>query len=200
MSAVGSKAVWTAALSLLIALACAGSALGAPKPDPPPLPPPPPPAPAPAPAPPPPAPQPVAPPPPVAVVPAGPSASELAARRRAAVAQAQQARLRAKRLRAARSAALKKAQQRELEAATRASQQAGLGTPRSPTTKAAPFLLAGLFGAVLLLGLALTPARAVPSSRASRALEDRREEIAALGAMGLFATGLLFFFVTIVAR
>ena len=128
------------------------------------------------------------------------SATELAARRRAAAARAQQARLRAQRLRAARSAALKKAQQRKLEATTRASQQAGLGSPRSPTTKAAPFLLAGLFGAVLLLGLALTPARAVPSSRASRALEDRREEIAALGAMGLFATGLLFFFVTIVAR
>jgi hypothetical protein len=48
--------------------------------------------------------------------------------------------------------------------------------------------------------MALTPARAVPWSRASRALEERREEIAALGGMGLFATGLLFFFVTIVAR
>jgi hypothetical protein len=196
MSAVGSKGVRTAALSLLIALACSGAALGAPKPDPPPLPPPPPAAPAPEP----PAPQPVAPPPPVAVVPAGPTASELAARRRAAAARAQQARLRAQRLRAARSTALKKAQQRKLEATTRASQQAGLGSPRSTTAKAAPFLLAGLFGAVFLLGLALTPARAVPSSRASRALEDRREEIAALGAMGLFATGLLFFFVTIVAR
>jgi hypothetical protein len=135
----------------------------------------------------------------VAVVPAGPSASELAARQRATAARAQQARLRAQRLRAARSAALK-AKQRKLEATTRASQQAGLGAPRSTTAKAAPFLLAGLFGAVLLLGLALTPARAVPSSRASRALDDRREEIAALGAMGLFATGLLFFFVTIVAR
>ena len=195
MSAVGSKGVRAAALSLLIALACSGAALGAPKPDPPPLPPPPPPAPAPEP----PAPQPVAPLPPVAVVPAGPSASELAARQRATAARAQQARLRAQRLRAARSAALK-AKQRKLEATTRASQQAGLGSPRSTSAKAAPFLLAGLFGAVFLLGLALTPARAVPSSRASRALEDRREEIAALGAMGLFATGLLFFFVTIVAR
>jgi hypothetical protein len=131
--------------------------------------------------------------------------SELAARRRATAARARQARLRAQRLRAARSAALKKAEQRKVEAATTPAsrppgQQAGLGSPRSPTAKAAPFLLAGLFGAVFLLGLALTPARAVPSSRMSRALEDRREEIAALGAMGLFATGLLFFFVTIVAR
>jgi hypothetical protein len=141
----------------------------------------------------------------VAVVPAGPSAAELAATRRATAARARQARLRAQRLRAARSAALKKVEQRKVEAATTPAsrppgQQAGLGPPRSPTAKAAPFLLAGLFGAVFLLGLALTPARAVPSSRMSRALEDRREEIAALGAMGLFATGLLFFFVTIVAR
>jgi hypothetical protein len=77
---------------------------------------------------------------------------------------------------------------------------AGFGSPESPTTRAAPILLAGLFGAVFLLGLALTPAGAVPWSRASRALDDRREQIAMLGAMGLFATALLFFFVTIVAR
>ena len=63
-----------------------------------------------------------------------------------------------------------------------------------------PILLAGLFGAVFLFGLAMTPASAVPWTRVSRALDDRREQIALLGAMGLFATGLLFFFVTIVAR
>jgi hypothetical protein len=108
-------------------------------------------------------------------------------------------------VRAARIAAVKKAQQRKLKAAAaRASRAPGpevvLGSPRSTTARAVPFMLAGLLGAVFLLGMALTPARAVPWSRASRALEDRREEIAALGAMGLFATGLLFFFVTIVAR
>ncbi|MBA2569063.1 MAG: hypothetical protein H0V11_06920 [Actinobacteria bacterium] len=57
---------------------------------------------------------------------------------------------------------------------------------------AGPFLLAGLLGAVLLLGVALTPARAVPWTRASRALDDRRQEVALLGASGLVATGFFF--------
>jgi hypothetical protein len=43
-----------------------------------------------------------------------------------------------------------------------------------------------------MLGVALTPVRAVPWTRASRALVDRRQELALLGALGLVATGFLF--------
>jgi hypothetical protein len=66
------------------------------------------------------------------------------------------------------------------------------GDLESPAAKAMPFLLTGLFAAALFLGVALTPARAVPWERASRALHDRREEIALFGGLGLVATGLFF--------
>jgi hypothetical protein len=61
-----------------------------------------------------------------------------------------------------------------------------------------PFLLAAFGGALLLLGLALTPARAVPWSRASQLLEDRRDELGVMGAMSLVAT-LVFFLLVQVA-
>lgn len=76
-------------------------------------------------------------------------------------------------------------------AQTRVSKSAGFSDPESGTSKAVPFLLAGLLAGVLLLGVALTPARAVPS-RVSRALDDRRQELALLGALGLVATGFFF--------
>jgi len=76
-------------------------------------------------------------------------------------------------------------------AQTGASKSAGFSDPESGTSKALPFLLAGLLVGVLLLGMALTPARAVPS-RVSRALDDRRQELALLGALGLVATGFFF--------
>ena len=150
--------------------------------------------------------------PPAAIAPTPSASEQAAARRRAAAAarrrqaaraaraeRAERAREAAQRRRAARLAAAKRAaaSQRRLTSGPAAA------TPTSSeasTPNAAPFLLAGLFGAIFLLGLALTPAHAVPWSRASRALDDRREEIAVLGGMGLFATALLFFFVTIVAR
>ena len=72
-----------------------------------------------------------------------------------------------------------------------ASKSAGFSDPESGTSKALPFLLTGLLVGVLLLGMALTPARAVPS-RVSRALDDRRQELALLGGLGLVATGLFF--------
>jgi hypothetical protein len=62
----------------------------------------------------------------------------------------------------------------------------------SSKVSAAPYLLAAFGAALLLLGLALTPATAVPWHRAGRILEDRREEFAVLGATGLVAT--VFFF------
>lgn len=69
---------------------------------------------------------------------------------------------------------------------------AGFADTESPTARAVPFLVAGLFGAVFLLGLALIPARAVPWPRALRAVDDRREELAFFGALGLLATGLFY--------
>ena len=111
-------------------------------------------------------------------------------------------------MRAARAAAAKKAAERKL-AADRAADQAaaraergdsGVGSGESGTASAVPILLAGLFAAVLLLGLAATPVWAVPWSRAARVLEGKREEVAVLGAMGLFATGLFFLFLTVVAK
>ena len=68
----------------------------------------------------------------------------------------------------------------------------GFSDPETGTSKAVPFLLAGLFAAVLLLGVAVTPARAVPWKNVSRVLDDRRQELAVLGALGLVATGFFF--------
>lgn len=76
-------------------------------------------------------------------------------------------------------------------AQTRANKSAGFSDPESGTSLAVPFLLAGLLAGALLLGVALTPARAVPS-RVSRALDNRRQELALLGASGLVATGFFF--------
>jgi hypothetical protein len=55
-----------------------------------------------------------------------------------------------------------------------------------------PFLLAASFAAVLFLAMAIMPAGAVPWQRASRVLNDWREEIALFGGLGLLATGLFF--------
>jgi hypothetical protein len=62
---------------------------------------------------------------------------------------------------------------------------------------ARPFLVAAFGAALLMLGLALTPARAVPWSRAARALSDRRDELGVLGVMSLFATMLFFLLVQV---
>jgi len=51
------------------------------------------------------------------------------------------------------------------------------------------FVSSGL--AVLLLGLALIPARAVPWYWAARTLVDRRGELTFFGALGLFAAAFL---------
>ena len=100
------------------------------------------------------------------------------AARRAAKGRAAQAR------RAAALAANRRQRARELS-----SPVAGAG---SSSASAAPYLIVAFGVGLLLLGLALTPATAVPWRRASRILEDRREEFAVLGASGLVAT--IFFF------
>jgi hypothetical protein len=205
MKAMRLRGARTATLCALIALVGAGTARGGPKPDPPPLPPPPPPPAAPQPQPQPqPPPAPVQPAAPVAVAPTRPTSAELAASRRAAAARARKARVKAERLRAARIAALKRQERQRLSAARAAARAdrdvAPAATAGSGTWDALPFLLAGLVAALLVLAVAMTPAAAVPWSRAARALEDRREEVAVAGAMGLLATGLFFFFVTVVAR
>ena len=106
----------------------------------------------------------------------------------------------AQRRRAAKLAAIKRAREAKREAKpvvvapraqTGSSKNAGFSDTESGTSTALPFLLVGLLAGVLLLGVALTPARAVPS-RVSRALDDRRQELALLGASGLVATGFFF--------
>lgn len=67
----------------------------------------------------------------------------------------------------------------------------------SSSSVALPFLLVAFTAALLMLGLALTPARAVPWSRASRVLEDRRDEIGVIGAMSLVATMVFFLLVQV---
>ena len=60
-----------------------------------------------------------------------------------------------------------------------------------------PFILIAFSTALALLGLALMPARAVPWSRASRVLDDRRDEFGVIGAMGLVATVVFFLLVQV---
>lgn len=59
------------------------------------------------------------------------------------------------------------------------------------------FLLVVFGAALLMVALAVTPARAVPWSRASRVLEDRRDEFGVMGAMGLVATFVFFLLVQV---
>jgi len=185
---------WSActALALLACFAFAPSVYAAgPKPDPPPQakpPPPPPPAPPPVVAPQPVSPEPVSPQPappqpdpPAVFVPAvvHPTAAERRAAAQRAIAVA--ARIaRTERIAAQRPVATPRAQRRELS------------SPASDgSASALPFLIVAFGTALVLLGLALTPAWAVPWHRASRALEERRDELGVIGGMSLVAT-LLF--------
>jgi hypothetical protein len=62
---------------------------------------------------------------------------------------------------------------------------------------ALPILLLAFLSAVVLLGLALTPTRAVPWSRASHALEDHRDELGVIGFFALVATMVFFVLVQV---
>jgi hypothetical protein len=187
--------VAAAGLTLVGLLAFSVPALGAdprpvPKPDPPPKanPPAPPPAPAPV------APAPVAP-APVALAPS--VVHPTAAERRAAAEQRAAAKRRAKRkaARAARAAAAKK-----LGAAhrsERANDVLAAGSPGSSSSSGLPFLLATFSLALVLLGLALTPAWAVRWRRGGRALEEHREELGVMGATGVVATAVFFLLIEV---
>lgn len=133
---------------------------------------------------------------PVVVAPAAPAVVHpTAAERRAA--EARRAQRKAARVaRARRSAAKKLAAAHRRERAQPSIVTAG-GTPSSGS--AIPFLLVTFSAVLLILGLALTPAWAVPWGRASRALEARREELGIIGATGLVAT-LVFFLLVQVAK
>ena len=186
------RAAVAGALTLLGVLVFSISAFGAadppplPKPDPPPKAPPPPPA-----VSRPPAPQPVVPPaaqpaapPAIAPVAAPQVVHPTAAERRAEAAH------RAKR-KAARAARASRVAEQKLAVAHRRERAQALliaanDTPSS--SRRMPFLLVAFSAAVLLLGLAGTPARAVPWSRASRVLEDRRDDLGVVGGMVLFAS------------
>lgn len=137
------------------------------------------------------------------VVPSGPTAAQLAVRKRAAL-RAQRrraARKRAAQVAARKVAARKRAREAKQtvvapQAKTGESKTVGFSDPESGTSNALPFLLAGLFAGALLLGAALTPAHTVPWPRAARVLHDRRQELALLGAAGLLATGFFFLLAT----
>jgi len=189
-------------LLVLSGIAASGSMAAGPRPDPPPLPQPPPPPSRPVYRPPPP---PVfrPPPPPVS---SGPSAAQIAAARRASAARARAARLRAQRAKAARArkvaarARAARLRAKRLEARREAARNKA-GSPRAlpeiprglskPGGSPSAFAFFSLGVAVLLLGLALVPAHAVPWYWVSRALEDRRGELALFGALGF---GVAFFF------
>jgi len=130
-----------------------------------------------------------------AVAPAGPSAAELAARRRAAAARRRAARLEAQRRQAARVAAQKRAAKQRRTVGTQ--HTGGISEPESALMSAVPVLALGLFCAAICFAAAMIPARALPWERASRALVDRREDLALLGGSGLGATALLFLFVLV---
>ena len=197
------SAVVAVALTLLGVLAFSVPALGAGgpppglRPDPPPKanrPPPPPPPQASAPT----VPQPAA---PVAAAPVAapsvvhPTVAErraAAERRVAAARRAQRKAVRAARARAGAAKKLAAAHRRERAQAPLVTMG---GTPSS--NWGLPFVLVTFCAALLMLGLALTPARAVPWSRASRVLEDRRDELGVMGAMGLVATVIFFLLVQV---
>jgi hypothetical protein len=117
----------------------------------------------------------------------GPTAAELAARRRAARHRKEAAR----RAEIARRAAARPTRRTASEPAV-----VGFAQPESSLEKAAPFGAAALgvaLGvALLLFGLALIPARAVPWDRVSWILDDRREELALYGVTVLAAVGAAF--------
>jgi hypothetical protein len=62
---------------------------------------------------------------------------------------------------------------------------------------ALPILLIAFLSAVVMLGLALTPTRAVPWSRASHVLEDHRDELGVIGFFALVATMVFFVLVQV---
>jgi uncharacterized membrane protein len=55
-----------------------------------------------------------------------------------------------------------------------------------------PILLLAFLSGVVMLGLALTPTRAVPWTRASLALEHHRDELGVMGSLALVATMVFF--------
>jgi hypothetical protein len=124
-----------------------------------------------------------------------PTAAERTAVRKRArtarrAAQLKAARLKATRARrrAARDALVIRAQPPRLAAGASGSGSSSL---------ALPFLLVAFTAALIMLALALTPARAVPWSRVSLALEDHRDELGVIGALSLVATVVFFLLVQV---
>jgi hypothetical protein len=208
-----------ALLAVTFGLVCSGTASAA-APDPPPLP-----KPTPKPTPPPsrsrpappssrpappapvqPAPVQPAPAPPPAAIPRGPSASELAARRRAdAAARVLRQKAKAKRLALQRDEAAAEAFARKRELRLRQIEAreesrlpgkpgAALGSVEGQSSgrKAVPFVAAAFIAALFVLGLGLVPAYVVPWYRASMVLEEHREQFALAGGMAVLATGVFF--------
>jgi hypothetical protein len=79
-----------------------------------------------------------------------------------------------------------------MSAAAPAPQNTAAGPPESGAASVTPILLAGLVAALILLGVSLTPARAVPWPRAAYALERSREQVALLGGAAFLTIGFCF--------
>ena len=116
------------------------------------------------------------------------------------------------RARAARQAARRKAAQARRRAAQTAKRRAADGSvlvrEQPPALVAGasgsgssgfalPILVLAFLSAVVMLGLAVTPTRAVPWSRASHALEDHRDELGVIGFFALVATMVFFVLVQV---
>jgi hypothetical protein len=117
------------------------------------------------------------------------------AERRAAVRRAKLRAARLERAAARKRATAARAKARE-RAKTKLSPRAVAGASPS-SSSALPYLIVAFGAALLMLGLALTPASAVPWSRAARVLQDRRDELGVLGAMSFLATVLFFLLVQV---
>jgi hypothetical protein len=132
---------------------------------------------------------------PVVTAPVAPVVVPPTAAERRAAAESRAKRKAARVARAKRIAATKLAAAHRRERAQ--TQLAAASTTSSSSNWGLPFLLLVFGAALLMLGLAVTPARAVPWSRASQMLEDRRDELGVMGAMGLVATFIFFLLVQV---
>jgi hypothetical protein len=90
---------------------------------------------------------------------------------------------------AARKRAVAEAHRRELAKTELA---APAVTASAPSSAVLPYLLAAFALGLLILGLAMTPAWAVPWSRGSRILKHHRDELGVIGTLSLVTTVVLF--------
>jgi hypothetical protein len=131
----------------------------------------------------------------VAITPVAPAVTPPTAAEQRAKAAKRAARRKAER-RAAQRAKLRSARTTEQIRAQPSTIAAG-ASGSGGSAVALPILVLAFLSAVVMLGLALTPTRAVPWSRASHALEDHRDELGVIGFFALVATMVFFVLVQV---